>query len=74
MHYARLDDGRRVIVNTATQPTRKVTIHTNKCYGVQQFFVDTQKYTEVLLDGGWQVVHNSRLKNEGFGSPFERLR
>lgn len=66
MHYARLDDGRRVIVNTAKQITRKVK--------GKEFFVDTNKHTEVLLDGGWQVVQSGRLKNEGYGSPFERLR
>lgn len=65
MHYALLDDGRRVIVDTPKQPTRKV--------GSQTFFLDAG-YTPILLDGGWQVVRSNRLKNIGWGSPFDSLR
>ena len=64
MHYARLDDGRKVIVNTAGTLTREV--------AGEQFFVPNG-YREGHLDGGWQIVRASRLKNVGYGSPFEEL-
>lgn len=65
MNWAMLDDTRRVIVDTARNPIRKVKGN--------EFFVDPA-YANVLLDGGWQTVRRSRLKNLGYGSPFEELR
>lgn len=65
MHYAKLNDGRQVIVDTSSNPVRRVK--------GEEFFVDSN-YREVLLGGGWQIVRVDNMKNTGFGSPFEGLR
>lgn len=63
VNWARLDDGRHVIVLNGK--TRMV--------GGAEHFIDPEKYTEVLLEGGIQVVRKERLKAVGFGGPWEGL-
>ena len=63
MYLALLDDGRYVIVTNGA--TRKV--------GEKEFFL-LPAYTEVILEGGFQVVRRDRLKPAQYGTPFEALR
>lgn len=63
MYWALLNDGRRVIVTNGT--TRKV--------GKEEFFI-LPLYTEIILEGGFQVVKKSRLKPAEYGSPFAPMR
>ena len=64
MTYAILDDGRKVIVDTARGPVRIV--------GGKEHFIGPN-YVNVFLDGGWQTVRKDRLKPVEYGSPFEAL-
>lgn len=64
MYWAKLNDGRRVIVSPSKNPTRMVR--------GEEHFVD-QHHTAVLLDGGWQVVRKERIKPAEYGSPFGAL-
>lgn len=62
VNWARLKDGRRVIVTTGK--TRRVS--------GEEYFIDPA-YTEVLLDGGYQIVRKDNLKPVGYGGPWEVL-
>ena len=73
MNYALLDDGRKVVVDSARNQTRTVTISTDKCFTTGEFFL-APAYVSVLLDGGWQAVKRSRLKPAEYGSPFMLLK
>jgi len=59
-----MDDGRQVIVDSSREKTRQVNGET---------FYLTPGYVNVFLDGGWQTVRAERLKDLGYGSPFEGL-
>ncbi len=63
MNWARLKDGRVVIVTPGK--TRKV--------NGKEYFIGT-KHTEVILDGGFQIVHNDNLKPVGYGGPWSGLK
>lgn len=65
MHKAKLDDGREVIVDTSSSPSRSV--------GGQEHFL-TPGYVNVFLDGGWQTVRESRVKKMPYGHPLAELK
>jgi len=63
MNWARLKDGRTVLVTNGK--TRKV--------GGEEFFIGP-RHTEVLLDGGFQIVRTDNLKPVGYGGPWSGLK
>lgn len=68
MKWGQMDDGRRVIVDTARIQKRKITTQ----LGTGEYHID-EAYVNVLLDGRWQTVKKSRIKPAVFGSPFGEL-
>jgi hypothetical protein len=40
----------------------------------EEYFVDPDAYSEVLLEGSWHIIRNSRLRKLVFGHPFEVLK
>ncbi len=58
-------DGRQCIVDSSVNQVRFVD-------GEEFFLLDA--YVNVLLEGGWQTVRRSRLRNMEYGSPWGQLR
>jgi len=69
MHWATLDDGRTVVVH----PPHPSSPIMRKVKG-EEYFVDPDAYSEVLLEGSWHIIRNSRLRKLVFGHPFEVLK
>jgi hypothetical protein len=63
MHWAKLKDGREVIVSA--QKTRQV--------GGEEFFIPNN-YVVCLLDGAWQPIRKDKLRALEYGNPFQDLR
>ena len=59
------DDGRQVIVDSSRNQVRHVS--------GEEFFL-LPEYVNVLLEGGWQTMRQSRLRNMEYGSPWGQLR
>ena len=59
------DDGRQCIVDSSRNQVRHVE--------GEEFFL-LPGYVNVLLEGGWQTVRESRLRNMEYGSPFGEMR
>lgn len=62
MYWAKMDDGRDVVVSPRSQ-------HTTRNVGGEEFFID-KNHELVLLDGSWQVVKSQRLRKADYGTPF----
>lgn len=62
MKWAHLDDGRAVVVDSSREQTRQV--------GGKTFFL-APAYVNVLLEGRWQTVRRSRLKDAEYGHPYQ---
>ena len=65
MNLAMMDDGRQVVVDSARNQVRLV--------DGKEFFVSPAHVT-VLLEGGWQVLRQNRLRHMEYGNPFGGLR
>ena len=65
MYWALLKDGRKVVVNTARKTTRLVSGEPERI---------GNQHRELLLDGGWQVMHSSDLRPLDPANPFALLR
>lgn len=75
MHWALMDDGREVVVDTARQQTRKVIRwkQDTDTRTVGEHFL-APGFVNVLLGGTWHTVKESRLKKAEYGNPFGALR
>ena len=65
MNLAMLDDGRQALVDSSREQVRYV--------DGEEFFL-LPEYVNVLLEGGWQTMKRSRLRNMEYGSPWGQLR
>lgn len=63
MYWGILDDGRQVVVMSGGI----------RMVGEKEFFI-LPSHTQVILDGGFQIVRKDRLKPAQYGTPFEALR